>query len=76
MDMEITFAGGKKVNASFKGHLHRKGSKTVQKALDFVEVILVKYNLAGDYYREKAKLLIAEESLKFGPEKMPESKST
>jgi ribosomal protein S12 methylthiotransferase accessory factor len=23
MDMEITFAGGKKVNASFKGHLHR-----------------------------------------------------
>ena len=60
----------------FKGHLHRKRSKTVQKALDFVEVILVKYNLAGDYYREKAKLLIAEESLKFGPEKMPESKST
>ena len=56
----------------FKGHLHRKRSKTVQKALDFVEVILVKYNLAGDYYREKAKLLIAEESLKFGPEKMPE----
>jgi putative redox protein len=23
MDMEITFAGGKKVNASFKGHLHK-----------------------------------------------------
>jgi len=23
MDMEITFAGGKKVNASFKGHIHK-----------------------------------------------------
>jgi ribosomal protein S12 methylthiotransferase accessory factor len=23
MDMEITFAGGKKVNASFKGHVHK-----------------------------------------------------
>jgi putative redox protein len=23
MDMEITFAGGKKVNASYKGHIHK-----------------------------------------------------
>jgi len=59
-----------------KGHLHRRRSKTVQKALDFVEVILVKHNLAGDHYQEKAKLLIAEESLKLRPENMPEGKST
>jgi hypothetical protein len=59
-----------------KGHLHRKRSKTVQKALDFVEVLLVKYNLAGDHYREKARLLLAEESFKLSSKKLPESKST
>jgi hypothetical protein len=59
-----------------KGHLHRRRSKTVRKALDFVEVILVKHNLAGDHYREKARLLLAEESIKLSSEKMTESKST
>lgn len=56
-----------------KGHLHRRRSQTVQKALDFVEVILVKHNLAGDHYREKAKLLLTEESLKLRPDQGAES---
>jgi hypothetical protein len=55
-----------------KGHLHRRRSKTVQKALDFVEVLLVKYNLAGDHYQEKAKVLLAEESLKLRAENQTE----
>jgi hypothetical protein len=37
-----------------KGHVHRKRSKTVQKAIDFLYVILVKHQLAGSYYGEKA----------------------
>ncbi|MCU0472370.1 MAG: hypothetical protein MUC93_03240 [Bacteroidales bacterium] len=41
-----------------KGHLHRRRSQTVQKAIDFVEVLLIKHNLAGDYYRDKAKFVI------------------
>lgn len=45
-----------------KGHLHRRRSQTVQKALDFIDVLLVKYNLAGDLYREKALQVIAAET--------------
>ncbi len=30
MDMEITFAGGKKVNASFKGHTHKTDQPLTQ----------------------------------------------
>lgn len=41
-----------------KGHLHRRRSQTVKKALDFIEVLLVRYNLAGDLYKEKAKSLL------------------
>jgi len=37
-----------------KGHVHRKRSKTVKKALDYIDVILIKHKLAGDEYREKA----------------------
>ena len=33
-----------------KGHVHRKRSKTVRKALDYIEVLLIKHKLAGDYY--------------------------
>lgn len=36
-----------------RGHLHRRRSQTLRKALDFVEVILVKHNLAGDHYRQR-----------------------
>jgi len=71
------FSGPSFLNTNpIKGHLHRKRSHTVQKALDFVEVLLVKHNLAGDHYREKAKLLLEEESFKLRSEKIMESKST
>ena len=30
MDMEITFAGGKKINASFKGHVHKTDQPVTQ----------------------------------------------
>jgi hypothetical protein len=45
-----------------KGHLHRKRSKTVQKALDYIDVILIKHKLAGDHYMEKAIYLVNEEN--------------
>jgi hypothetical protein len=44
-----------------KGHIHRKRSKTVQKALDYIDIILVKHKLAGEYYSEKAVLVIKGE---------------
>jgi hypothetical protein len=46
------------------GHLHRRRSQTVQKALDFVKVMLIDHNLAGDHYRERAIQLVNEEKLK------------
>ena len=36
------------------GHIHRKRSKTVQKAIDYVNIILIRHNLAGDHFRQKA----------------------
>jgi hypothetical protein len=47
-----------------KGHLHRRRSQTVQKAIDFIEVLLIKNNLAGDVYREKTQAVIDNERLK------------
>ncbi len=41
-----------------KGHLHRRRSQTLTKALDFIDVLLVKNNLAGDYYKERAESLL------------------
>lgn len=46
------------------GHIHRKRSKTVQKAIDYIEVILIKYKLAGDHFFEKAVAVIEEENIK------------
>jgi hypothetical protein len=43
-----------------KGHIHRKRSMTVQKAIDFINIILIKHKLAGDYYKEKAITAIQE----------------
>ena len=43
------------------GHIHRKRSKTVQKALDYIEVLLIKHKLAGDEYRDKARAVISRE---------------
>jgi hypothetical protein len=71
------FSGPSFLNTNpVKGHLHRRRSKTVQKALDFVEVILVKHNLAGDHYREKAKLFLEEEALKLTSDQGAESNAT
>ena len=47
-----------------KGHIHRRRSKTVQKAVDFIEVLLIDHKLAGDYFCEKAKAVISELSEK------------
>jgi hypothetical protein len=43
------------------GHIHRKRSKTVQKAIDYINVILIKHKLAGDHYMEKASIVIKSE---------------
>lgn len=44
-----------------KGHLHRRRSQTVRKALDFINVLFVEKNLAGDFYKEKAEKVINRE---------------
>jgi len=43
------------------GHIHRRRSQTVQKAFDYINIILVDHKLAGDYYKEKAIAVIKEE---------------
>ncbi len=43
------------------GHIHRRRSKTVQKAIDYIEIILIKHRLAGDHYMEKALEVIKNE---------------
>jgi hypothetical protein len=45
-----------------KGHIHRRRSQTLQKALDYIDMLLIKNNLAGDKYRDKARALIERES--------------
>ena len=47
-----------------KGHLHRRRSKTVKKALDFINVLLVDKNLAGDFYKERALEVIRRDAIK------------
>ncbi len=37
-----------------KGHIHRKRSMTVQKALDYIDIILIQHKLAGDSHSLKA----------------------
>ena len=37
-----------------KGHLHRRRSQSVQKAIDFIEVIFIRNKLAGERYKERA----------------------
>ena len=45
-----------------KGHIHRKRSKTVQKAIEYINIILIKNRLAGNHYMEKAVAVVNEES--------------
>ena len=43
------------------GHIHRRRSQTIQKAIDYINIILIKNKLAGVYYMEKALEVIKEE---------------
>jgi hypothetical protein len=43
------------------GHIHRRRSKTIQKAIDYINIIFIKNNLAGDNYKEKALKVLLEE---------------
>jgi hypothetical protein len=36
------------------GHIHRRRSQTLQKAIDYVNIILIKHKLAGDHFKGKA----------------------
>jgi hypothetical protein len=43
------------------GHLHRRRSKTIKKAIDYINIILIQYRLAGDFYKERAAAVIKDE---------------
>jgi hypothetical protein len=43
------------------GHIHRKRSKTVQKAIDYIRIILIEHTLAGDYYKKRAVAVLNNE---------------
>jgi hypothetical protein len=43
------------------GHIHRRRSKTVQKAIDYIDIILIKYKLAGEHYKEVAASVLKDE---------------
>jgi hypothetical protein len=43
------------------GHIHRRRSQTVQKAVDYINIILIDHMLAGDHFKEKAIAVIKEE---------------
>jgi hypothetical protein len=47
-----------------KGHIHRRRSQTVQKAVDFIKVMFIDYKLAGDHYSERAKAVIEKIEVK------------
>jgi hypothetical protein len=36
------------------GHIHRRRSQTVKKAIDYIDIILIRNKLAGEYYRTLA----------------------
>jgi hypothetical protein len=43
------------------GHIHRRRSQTVQKAIDYIDIILIQHRLAGDHYMERAQEVIKNE---------------
>jgi hypothetical protein len=56
------FKGASFLNTNTEtGHIHRRRSKTVQKAIDYVNIIMIEHGLAGVYYKEKAIAVIKEE---------------
>ena len=42
-----------------KGHVHRKRSRTIRKAVDYINILIIKYKLAGEGYSEKAWMVIS-----------------
>ena len=44
-------------------HIHRRRSKTVQKAIDYINIILIEHRLAGDYYKGIAVAVLNNEIL-------------
>ncbi|MCU0407368.1 MAG: hypothetical protein MUD02_00315 [Bacteroidales bacterium] len=46
------------------GHIHRIRSHTVQKALDYIEIILIKHTMAGQYFSARASEVLAFEKEK------------
>lgn len=60
--LSVKFKGPSFLNTNPKtGHIHRRRSQTVQKAIDYINIILVQHNLAGDQYKVKAISVIKEE---------------
>ena len=37
-----------------KGHIHRRRSQTLQKAIDYINIIMIEHGLAGEYYMKRA----------------------
>jgi hypothetical protein len=46
-----------------RGHIHRRRSQTVLKAIDYVKKILIEHKLAGNLYKEKASSVLLNEFL-------------
>jgi len=44
-----------------KGHIHRKRSQMSNLAQEFIDIILIKHKLAGEYYRDRAESVLANE---------------
>jgi hypothetical protein len=44
------------------GHVHRRRAMTLKKALDYMDIILIKHRLAGDYYMKKAVAVLQSET--------------
>ncbi len=44
-----------------KGHIHRRRSLTVQKAIDYIDIIMIRHRLAGDEYMQRALEVIEKE---------------
>jgi len=43
------------------GHIHRRRSQTVQKAIDYIDIILIRNKLAGEYYKTLAETTLGNQ---------------
>lgn len=60
--LSVKFKGPSFLNTNPKtGHIHRRRSQTVQKAIDYIDIILIKNKLAGKYYMGKAQVALRNE---------------